>query len=565
MKLRLLTMDKGLYALAFALALVVRFFALGKAPLSDAEAGLALQALDVSKGAVGALGSQTAYVMLTGLLMFISDAAHWMARFWPALAGSLFVLTPVLFREKLGSRAAFVMAFWLALDPGLVAVSREAGSTMIAVCAVFAALGFGLARRPVWAGIAAGFALLSGPALWPGLISVGLGVWILGKKTVAEENAFDWRSALLAAAAVYFLVGSLVFIYPSGLGTAAGSLPDYLRGWSQPSGLSIGVMLTALPAYEALALFLALLGLGRAILRSDALDLKLAAWAGIALLVVVVYPARQIIDWTWVLPPLLALAARQMSRQFVVDPEDRAAMIGQALLTAVMVFFAWTSVLNLAEIVDPSVPMTLQWGRFAASLVLLGIATFLIGWGWSVEAARDGLQWGITLVLGVFALSALFSGAGLSSRRTEMELWRSGPPFTQEELLLTTLRNFNDWQPSLNTQLDIVVVDTQSPALRWALREFEGVSYVADLPVNAQPAVVITGKDFNMEQTAPYRGQDFYLWEKPFWDLLMGRDWLVWSVYRTALTDNQQIILWVRTDLFPGGDESAAGLQGEAP
>ncbi len=561
MKPRFLTKETGLYALAFALALIVRFFALGRTPLSDAEAGLALQALDVSNGATGTIGSQTAYVMLTGLLMFVFNAADWMTRFWPALAGSLFVLTPVLFQEKLGSRAALVLAFWMALDPGLVAVSREAGSTMIAACALFSALGFFLARRPVWAGIAAGFALLSGTALWPGLISTGVGVWILGKKPAAGENTFDWRSALLAAAGVFFLVGSLVFTHPSGLGTAAGSLPEYLRGWSQNSDVSIGVMLTALPAYELLALFLALLGLGRAIFRSDALDLKLAAWAGIALLLVVVYPARQIIDWIWVLPPLLALAARQMSRQFVVDAEDRAAMLGQALLTAVMVFFAWTSVLNLAAIVDPSAPLTLQWGRFAASLVLLGIATFLVGWGWSLEAARDGLQWGITLVLGVFALSALFSGAGLSSRRVEMELWRSGPPFTQEELLLTTLRNFNDWQPSLNTQLDIVVVGSQSQALRWALREFEGVSYVTDLPVNAQPAVVITGKDFNMEQTAPYRGQDFYLWEKPFWDLLMGRDWLVWSAYRTALTDNQQIILWVRTDLFPGGDDSAAGLQ----
>ncbi len=561
MKPRFLTKETGLYALAFALALIVRFFALGRAPLSDAEAGLALQALDVSNGATGTIGSQTAYVMLTGLLMFIFNAADWVTRFWPALAGSLFVLTPVLFQEKLGSRAALVLAFWMALDPGLVAVSREAGSTMIAACALFSALGFFLARCPVWAGIAAGFALLSGPALWPGLISTCVGVWILGKKPAAGENTFDWRSALLAAAAVFFLVGSLVFTHPSGLGTAAGSLPEYLRGWSQNSDVSIGVMLTALPAYELLVLFLALLGLGRAIFRSDALDLKLAAWAGVALLLVVVYPARQIIDWIWVLPPLLALAARQMSRQFVVDPEDRAAMLGQALLTAVMVFFAWTSVLNLAAIVNPSAPLTLQWGRFAASLVLLGIATFLVGWGWSLEAARDGLQWGITLVLGVFALSALFSGAGLSSRRVEMELWRSGPPFTQEELLLTTLRNFNDWQPSLDTQLDIVVVGSQSQALRWALREFEGVSYVTDLPVNAQPAVVITGKDFNMEQTAPYRGQDFYLWEKPFWDLLMGRDWLVWSAYRTALTDNQQIILWVRTDLFPGGDDSAAGLQ----
>ncbi len=566
MKSRFVTTEKGLYALAFGLALAMRFLALGQTPLSDAEAGLALQASHVLGDAATDLGSQSAYVMLTGILMFLSDATDWVARFWPAIAGSLLVLVPALFRKKLGSNAALVLAFCLALDPGLTATSREAGSTMIATTALLAVLGFTLARRPVWAGIAAGFALLSGPALWPGLISVGVGAWLITRQAVDEEaeaGRFDWRTALIAAAAVFFLVGSLVFLKPGGLGAALGGLPEYLSGWGRPSaGVAIGVVLTALPVYEAAALFLALLGLGRAIFRKDSLDLRLAAWAGIALLLVVAYPGRQIVDLTWVLLPLLALAARQLARMLDAPREDRTAMIGQALLTAVMVFFAWSSVLDLSNLVDQvgATAPALEWGRFAASLVLLGIATFLVGWGWSVEAARDGLQWGIALVVGLFSLAALFNGMGVS-RRAEMELWRSGPPFTQEALLQTTLRNFSEWQPSLNTQIDIAVVGLDGPALRWALREFDHVSYVSDLPVNAQPAVMITPNDVVLEQAAPYRGQDFEIWRKPFWDLFLGRDWLNWSVYRTGMTDYEQMIVWVRTDLFPGGDASAADLQ----
>ncbi|HEY9525708.1 MAG TPA: hypothetical protein VIR02_01425, partial [Anaerolineales bacterium] len=56
--------DEGwLYGLAFLIALGFRLLQLGATPLTDSEATLALQALQVAQGKAPLLGSQTAYVL----------------------------------------------------------------------------------------------------------------------------------------------------------------------------------------------------------------------------------------------------------------------------------------------------------------------------------------------------------------------------------------------------------------------------------------------------------------------------------------------------------------------
>ena len=109
-----------LYLLAFGLALALRLYHLGALPLSDGEASWALQALGAAQGARPVLGSQTAYILPTSLLFFLLGAGtNFLARLFPALAGSLLVFAPRLFRERLKPRPSLILAFFLALDPSL--------------------------------------------------------------------------------------------------------------------------------------------------------------------------------------------------------------------------------------------------------------------------------------------------------------------------------------------------------------------------------------------------------------------------------------------------------------
>src|SRR5512133_155871 len=169
--------ESWLYGLAFLIALGLRMVQLGAAPLTDSEARLALQALHIANGAHPPLGPQPAYILLTSILFKVIDNTNFLARFFPAIMGSAMVFTPFLFRERLRPRPAMILALLFAIDPGLVALSRLSGGTILAVSFALFAWGMWIHRRLVLAGIFTGLALLSGPSIWMGLVGFGL-AWL---------------------------------------------------------------------------------------------------------------------------------------------------------------------------------------------------------------------------------------------------------------------------------------------------------------------------------------------------------------------------------------------------
>ena len=186
------TLEHAFYALALAIAVGLRFVQLGALPLSDYESGWALQALRVIQGLKPAIGPNPAYVHLTAILFYIFGPANFLARFWPALAGCTLVLAAWPLRRKIGRIPALILAFGLAIDPGLVAMSHLAGGPMLAItCLVLTALLWMDGRRAA-AGFFAGLALLSGPSVWLGLVGLGL-AWAfgsgVGKKTPVQAEA----------------------------------------------------------------------------------------------------------------------------------------------------------------------------------------------------------------------------------------------------------------------------------------------------------------------------------------------------------------------------------------
>ncbi len=135
------TLEHAIYAVALVFAIGLRFLNLGALPLSDYEATWALQALRVTQGLHPALGPNPAYVHLTSILFYIFGGTNFLARFWPALAGTALVFAAWFLRGRIGRIPAIVLAFGLAIDPGLVAMSHLAGGPMLAVtCLVFAGL-----------------------------------------------------------------------------------------------------------------------------------------------------------------------------------------------------------------------------------------------------------------------------------------------------------------------------------------------------------------------------------------------------------------------------------------
>ena len=174
------SIEQTLYGLALLIALTLRFINLGAIPLADSEALLANQALALSRGEKVALDPQPAYAALTSLTFALFGSSESTARLWPALAGGLLLIVPYLLRRWLGRRAALILAFGLAFDPGLVAVARQVGGPTLSASFALLTLGLAFAGFHFLAGVAAGLALLSGPGLFPGLLGLLL-AWGAGR------------------------------------------------------------------------------------------------------------------------------------------------------------------------------------------------------------------------------------------------------------------------------------------------------------------------------------------------------------------------------------------------
>jgi hypothetical protein len=560
------TQEHAFYALALIIAIGLRFIHLGGVPLSDFEANWALQALHVAQGLKPAIGSNPAYVHLTAILFFIFGATNFLARFWPAVAGCILILGVWILRGRIGRAPALILAFGLAIDPGLVAMSRMAGGSMLAVTfVVFTGLMWFQGRRAA-AGFFGGMALLSGSSFWFGLAGIGL-AWLLGSlfetRQPVPKNQDDkkpedgalpsrltWNNFRLAffwGLGTLLVVGSLFLLSPKGLPAAADSFWVFLSSWWKLAGVQVWRIILALPAYEILPLALGVTGLVRAIVKRNIIELRLGIFAFGWLLLVLVYPGRQTGDLIWMILPLWVLAALELARHLDFAGINLWEVAGTFIVVVAFVIFAW---LNLASITN------MQWGTdlirtrimlVSAVVLLIILSLLLIATGWSIRIARLGGVWGGFLVLTLFTI-AMSTGAGGLRQPLTVELWQPEPRTGRVDIIVKVASQISDLNRGVTAQLPLTIMNVNSPALEWAFRSWQ-IQDVTELAPDASPALIISSSS-DLSLSAQYRGEPLVLHEAAAWSQATPTDWLKWFVYRQMPMAQDKIVLWVRDDLM---------------
>jgi len=122
--------------------------------------------------------------------------------------------------------------------------------------------------------------------------------------------------------------------------------------------------------------------------------------------------------------------------------------------------------------------------------------------------------------------------------------------------LMKSIGDASEWNTGRRDSLDIAVVKTGTPALQWALRDYVAVSYYDVNPIGSKPSMVLTDQQSTPALAESYRGQDFLWTTQPDWASMMPNDWLKWLVYKKAPLKSDTLILWVRTDRFPGAAQT---------
>ncbi|MBX3036224.1 MAG: hypothetical protein KF758_04855 [Anaerolineales bacterium] len=544
-----------LYVLAFFIAIGIRITQLGALPLNDIEATSALQALQISQSEYTALSPHPFYILSTSMLFLMyGGGTDFLARFMPALIGSLFVFAPLLFDNRLKPRPSLLLAFFLALDPGLVAISRQAASPIFAITFLIFTFGFINKNKLTLASIFAALTLLSGPSIWLGLLGFIISGMIFqlfqrtDYRTLITDNSSTRNSLLITFILTFLTAGTLFLTVPNGLSAAFASIPEFFKSFTSTSETTWGMILISFIIYQPLALILAIFAIVRGILNNIKRVIFFTIWMLVALLLVIFLPAHQITDLAWVLIPLNALASLELARAFNIYPEERSEVAGVTLLTVFIWVFAWLGFAGMTWYPADSQQYALRFWMLLGSLVLLALSLLLIAAGWSARTARIGGVWGFVIALGALMLGGTFGSAGLRGENAP-ELWWQNQIPAQADLLRQTAEQVSEFYTGNDTSASIVILGIDSASLVWSLREFD-VQIAATLDPTTSPDIVISRFENNPALMAAYRGQDFnwrqtYLWHVSTFDV-----WVRWITLREISSSTESIILWARDDLF---------------
>ena len=553
-----------LYLLAFLIAMFVRLTQLGGLPLTDAEAAPALQALRISQSEDPALDPHPLYILSTSVLFLLyGGGTNFLARLIPALIGGLLVLAPLLFDDRLKPRPSLLLAFFLALDPGLVAISRQAASPILALAFLAFTAGFINKNKPTPAAITAALALLSGPSVWFGLllflIAFAFARFFLPKPSeetsdektsTLRPSTFDFQpSTLIPFILTLLLAGTLFFTVPGGIGAAFSSIPAFIGGWTSTSETTQGMIFISLLVYQPFALLLSVVALVRGWAKGLRRIIFLSVWLLISLLFIVFHPARQMADLVWALLPLNALASLELARHVTIYPDERRETAGVILLTLFIWVFAWLGMsgINFLPINTPD--FRLRAGMLIGSLLLLVISLILVAAGWSIRIARIGGVWGMALGLGVLSLGGLFGSAGLRGLNAPEMWWQPGLP-SQAELVRDTVNQVSDIGRGNDHIASVAILGIDSPALEWALRENPVQALDALDEVNTADIVITPFESNPAGLESAYRGQDFIWRRTPIWAYADAAAWFRWISLREMPQNQEYIILWAKSELF---------------
>ncbi len=163
--------DLLLYMALFLASLYLRLSTLSAPPLNESEALQAWGAFHLLHGTGTIGGSSALFASLTAGILFLAGPSHWAPRIVPALAGSLLVFLPLIFRSARGKLESALAAILIALSPSLWIVSTLAGGAALGLLAAAAWIFFlrGGQSRPLPGGLLLGLALAAGTVGWSGL------------------------------------------------------------------------------------------------------------------------------------------------------------------------------------------------------------------------------------------------------------------------------------------------------------------------------------------------------------------------------------------------------------
>lgn len=558
------------------LAAVVRLAWLGTPLLTPDEATAALPSWQFWHGGVSLPVSSPAYFSLTNLFAAVLGDSDATARLIPAIAGIGTVALVWFLRRLWNASGALVTALFLAVSPLALITSRTAGGESIALFCLMLYFVAGLRysagtterSRRAWAaaaGVGLGLGLTSAPLFYTGLIPLAL-IWWWFAGIEEDEKAMTgdeteswpfarlrphWRPLGLAAVLAFTIAGSMLLLYPLGVGAAFGLLPAWLGQFGLPlagSSASASPLLAAL-RYEPVLFLLGLPVLFWAMLRRPPLALMLGFWIVSILLIMFVQPGMMSNAAALVIPGylLLGLAAGRLLALLPSTSGRLALMVGAGtLVLGLAVFVSLGRYARLPVGQDQTAYLVLAGMMALAAIVLFGLSAVA-----DERAAVTGVFLGLAAVFLFFQWGASWGLATIGANDPR-ERWVSEGTDDEVRLFAENLPRMS--LQAVNSEHDIDIFSAvDSAVLRWYLRDYRFAQFGPAVPVDATPSAVITPAGTELRLPADYVGDDFGLTLREVETVapLNLAELLRWWFFRetAAQVEGDRMVFWLRADL----------------
>ncbi|NJN55255.1 MAG: hypothetical protein HC804_11125 [Anaerolineae bacterium] len=516
-----LTVADGLFVLVVLLGGVMRFVELGRIPLANAEAELALSLWRFWQPGESAeiIINSPAYFTLTALLTQIFGFSDAVMRLVPALFGLALLCLPWLLRQRLGNAGALVACTFLALSPLNVILSRTVGGEAIALFAVLLLVVTYVRYRDTavshWlylAAAAVGLGLASAPLFYSGLVTL-LITWgatrLFGLNLFPESKPPDStskRTALLVGGAVFVAFSSFLLWNPAGLGGSAQILGTWLAQLGgDGNGRTLAEPFLALVRYEPALFILGAAAVLWALWRTSVPGLALVYWLLAALILMLIQPGIMENAALVTLPGYLLLG---LLAGHVLDERPVTLMswgVAAGLFLFFMLILVNTGRFVRVVLFDPTEVQYLAMIviAFALTAVLLYLLLTL-----DITAVTQGILLGFLAFLVVITWGTSW-WLGHLAANDPRERWVQSSTDGDVRLMVDTLRMLSLQLSGSETDLEVASsVDTA--VLRWYLRDFRRAQIGNTLPAAAGD-VLITADEAEPALAASYSGADFGL------------------------------------------------------
>jgi len=544
------------FLLAFLVGLGLRLWHLESMSFTLAEAQIAQSAWQMAIGKATELPGNMSYAGLSALLFTLFEPSFFFARLMPALFGSSLILVPWFWRDRIGKKAALLLAIGLAIDPILLSFSRQIVTPIFVVAGLAWAATALKYKRPVLTGALLALAFLGGYSFWM-VALIGLVAYLVLPKNETQSvdlTPFRSKSFLLpfltSFAISLALISSAFLLNTEGLGGIAAGLVDFVHIFANAYELLVYQPIIIAIAYSILPLIFSFWSLMDDLRAKQPIrNLPFLIGWGLSLLLCVLLGRQDLGMLVFAAVFAWLGAATHIASIIDTKPEAREVVFG------VMVF--QVVILGYLQMVSRrliSVPSNSQDFRFAALAVLAGvlllvITTILVGMGWSREVSRQAFQKSLLIMLIVLTL-----GLGLRSIRSQQESntlsLLAGPILLPNNDVESIVDEIDREGRADKSEITYDLGDLEQQ-FSWFFRnqvDWKSTQSVlqADLMLSS------SAQDFSAADT--YRGRNVVLFRQIDQQVVKPIDFLKTLLGEPLPMVSQIGVLWVRLNLFTGAN-----------